>query len=115
MNQVAEIEERQIKNVLVLKIKGRLDAISSSDVEQQIMDYIEAGHTSLVLNFSSVNYLSSVGMRLLLRTVKKLKEVSGKMIVCSVNDRVMDILKMSGFDHLIELTVNEEEAIKKLA
>ena len=113
MDETIAIHEKQSGEVLILQIKGRLDAISSIDAEKKIFDYIGSGHHNLVLNFSEVDYLSSVGMRLLLRTTKKLKMLSGKMVVCSLTSNVMDILKMSGFDHVIEFSKNEEEALKK--
>jgi len=113
MEESVAIEEKIDGDVLVLLIKGRLDAISSVDVEKQIFNYISEGHHNLVLNFSEVDYLSSVGMRLLLRTTKKLKMLSGKLVVCEINTNVMDILKMSGFDHVIEFSPNEQDALKK--
>lgn len=113
MDESVAIEEKINGNVLILLIKGRLDAISSIDVEKQIFNYISEGHHNLILNFSEVDYLSSVGMRLLLRTTKKLKMLSGKLVVCEINTNVMDILKMSGFDHVIEFCNTEQEALKK--
>jgi len=113
MEESVAIEEKISGDVLVLLIKGRLDAISSVDVEKQIFNYIGEGHHNLVLNFSQVDYLSSVGMRLLLRTTKKLKMLSGKLVVCEINTNVMDILKMSGFDHVIEFSPSEQDALKK--
>jgi len=113
MDESIAIEEKISGEVLVLLIKGRLDAISSVDVEKQIFNYISEGHHNLVLNFSQVDYLSSIGMRLLLRTTKKLKMLSGRLVVCEINTNVMDILKMSGFDHVIEFSSNEQDALKK--
>ncbi len=113
MNESVAIEDKIDGNVLILLIKGRLDAISSIDVEKQIFDFISEGHHNIILNFSEVDYLSSVGMRLLLRTTKKLKMLSGKLVVCEINTNVMDILKMSGFDHVIEFAKTEQDALKK--
>jgi len=113
MEETITIEEKLNGDVLVLMLKGRLDAISSIDAEKQIFNYIGSGHHKLILNFSDVDYLSSVGMRLLLRTTKKLKMLSGKMVVCEIKTNVMDILKMSGFDHVIEFSKSEDEALSK--
>lgn len=113
MEGEVEITEQQEGDILLLHIKGRLDAISSPTAEKKILDQITDGHHKLVLDFTDVDYLSSAGMRLLLRTTKKLKTVSGKLIVCSVTSNVMDVLKMSGFDHVIELSSTSEEALQK--
>jgi len=113
MEGAVDIKEGLEGDVLFLKISGRLDAISSPAAEKKILDHITNGQHKVLLDFSEVDYLSSAGMRLLLRTSKKLKTVSGKLIVCSVTSNVLDVLKMSGFDHVIDLSPNKEEALSK--
>lgn len=113
MEEKVEILEKQKDDVLVLEIIGRLDAISSRTAEDKIFNCISNGKKKLLFNFSQVDYLSSAGIRLLLRTTKKLKTVSGKLIVCSISSNIMDILKMSGFDHVIEVSKTEEEGLSK--
>lgn len=99
--------------VLVLKLKGRLDAVSSPGAEKKVFDFINDGERYLLMDFSEVDYLSSAGMRMLLSTTKKLKLLSGKLIVCHVTPNVMDVLKMSGFDHVLELTATQADALNK--
>ena len=113
MQDAVALREKKVGDVLIIYIKGRLDAISSIEAEKQIFNFIDEGHTKMILNFAELDYLSSVGMRLLLRATKKLKALSGKLVVCHVSISVMDILKMSGFDHVIDFTRTEEEALKK--
>lgn len=108
-----EINEEQKGAVLSFHLLGRLDAVSSPGIEKKIFDRIREGHHFLVLNFSDVSYLSSAGMRMLLATVKRLKTLSGKMVVCCIPANVMDVLKMSGFDHVLELALTEEEALAR--
>lgn len=103
------IQDEVKGDILILRLNGRLDAISSPTTEKRIFDYINAGHTKLVLNFFGVDYLSSAGMRMLLSTSKKLKSLSGKLVVCCITSNVMDVLKMSGFDHVLDLASTEEE------
>lgn len=115
MQDAVALREKQVGDILIVSIKGRLDAISSVEAEKQIFSFIDEGHIKLILNFKELDYLSSVGMRLLLRATKRLKALSGKLVVCQVSVGVMDILKMSGFDHVIEFARTEEEALKKFS
>lgn len=100
-------------DVLIWHIKGRLDAVSSPITEKKVFDAINQGQIKLIFNLSEVTYLSSAGMRMLLSTTKKLRTLSGRLIVCSVSTNVMDVLKMSGFDHVLDLSVNEVEALRQ--
>lgn len=109
---VIDFKEEKKGNVLVLRIRGRLDAVTSPTAEKKVFECINAGENKLLLDFSGVVYLSSAGMRMLLSTTKKLKTLSGKLVVCSISDNVMDVLKMSGFDHVLDLAKNEDEALR---
>lgn len=110
---VVDVQEDKKGDILVLRIKGRLDAMSSPAAEKKIFDCINSGQNKLLLEFSGVEYLSSAGMRMLLSTTKKLKALAGKLVVCSITTNVMDVLKMSGFDHVLELAKNEDDGLKK--
>ena len=110
---VVDVKIEKKGNVLILKMKGRLDAISSPAAEKKVFECINNGETNLLLDFEGVDYLSSAGMRMLLSTTKKLKGLSGKLVLCSINNNVMDVLKMSGFDHVLELCDDEESALQK--
>lgn len=108
-----DVREEALGDVLVLRVHGRLDAVSSPNVERKIFDYINGGRYKILLNFSGVDYLSSAGMRMLLSTSKKLKTFNGKLVVSCVTSNVMDVLRMSGFDHVLDLSKTEEDALKK--
>ena len=113
MEELIGLQEEKSGDVLIVRIKGRLDAISASNAEKKVFDLINHGQNKLLFNFAEVDYLSSAGMRMLLSTTKKLKTLSGKLVVCSVTTNVMDVLRMSGFDHVLDLSKNEEDALKK--
>lgn len=108
-----DLKEEKKGNVTVLKLKGRLDAITSPRTEMRIFECINNGQHQILLNFSEVDYLSSAGMRMLLSTTKKLKTLSGKLVLCSVNVNVMDVLRMSGFDHVLEITADQDVGLGK--
>lgn len=110
---VVDVKMEKKGDVLILKMKGRLDAISSPAAEKKVFECINGGEINLLLDFEGVDYLSSAGMRMLLSTTKKLKGLSGKLVLCNINQNVMDVLKMSGFDHVLELCDDQEAALQK--
>lgn len=112
-DKLVNIKEEQRGDLIILRLKGRLDAISSPGIEKQVFDNINNGWHNMLFDFREVDYLSSAGMRMLLSTTRKLKTLSGKLVVSNVNVNVMDVLKMSGFDHVLEIVQNEEEALNK--
>ncbi|MCH9624908.1 MAG: putative anti-sigma factor antagonist BtrV [Chlamydiales bacterium] len=107
-----QIEEKG--DVIVVRVKGRLDAASSPQLEKKINSIIESGHFKLVLNFQDVDYLSSAGMRLMLSVSKKLKHLEGKVVACQLSEDVMDVIKMAGFHQVFEIYPSEEESFNHL-
>lgn len=113
MDGLVSIKEEVKGDILILRMSGRLDAVSSPTVERKVFDYINNGRYKLLLDFSGIDYLSSAGMRMLLSVTKKLKALSGKLVLFSVTLNVMDILKISGFDHVLEIVQVEEDGLHR--
>ncbi len=112
MNQL-ELLEEQNEFATILKVKGRLDAITSPPTEKRILETITKGQNRILLNFSEVDYLSSAGMRTLLVINKKLNSQNGKLVISTITPYVMDVLKMSGFDQVLNLAKDDKEGLQK--
>jgi anti-anti-sigma factor len=106
----AEVEEKG--DVIVMRATGRLDAATSPGLEKQINSIIDSGHFKIILNFEHVDYLSSAGMRLMLSISRKLEKLEGKVVVCNMNDEVLEVIKIAGFTQVLEIYPSEEEAFK---
>lgn len=111
-NRMTDLFVEQKGDIVILRIKGRLDAISSPLVEKRVFESVNDEQYKLLLDMSGVGYLSSSGMRMLLAVTKRLRTMSGKLAICSVTTNVVDVLKMSGFDHALHLFKTEEEALR---
>jgi len=109
---IPDLKIEQVGDVFVLHVKGRLDVVSSPIVEKRILEAINEGHKHLLLEIAEVSYLSSSGMRMLLSIAKKLRTSSGKLAICNLSTNVLDVLKMAGFDHILQLFKTEEEALR---
>lgn len=112
-NENVEIKAEKKGEVFVIRLNGRLDAITSAETERKILGYVEQGEIKILLDFEHVDYISSAGMRVLLAVAKKLRALNGRLVLCAVNTRVLDVLRMSGFDHVMDLQNNEIEALAK--
>jgi anti-anti-sigma factor len=113
MSGLVSIKEETSGDILILRMTGRLDAVSSPTAERKVFDYVNKEQHKILFDFSGVDYLSSAGMRMLLSVAKKLKTLSGKLVIFGITTNVMDVLKMSGFDHVLELTGSQEEGLRK--
>jgi len=107
-----KVEIEEVDDKIVLHIDGRLDAPSTPILEKKLNALIDEGKLDLLLDFSKVEYLSSAGMRLLLSASKKIKSKNGKIVIFSIHDDVMDIIKLAGFDKILNICRTEQEALQ---
>lgn len=100
---------------LLLKIAGRLDAITSVDVEKQLLNLLASTKSNkIIINFSNLKYLSSAGLRLLASIVRSLEVKNGKLVVCSASPTIEKVIGLAGFEEFLNYTKTETEAIQKI-
>jgi anti-sigma B factor antagonist len=83
----------------VVVISGRLDAVQSPTA-QAFLDEVEG---TVTLDCSGLEYISSAGLGVLLKTQKRLLASGGKLRLSGVNRHLQDIFGYSGFDQLFEI------------
>ena len=99
--------------VTIFRLEGRLDTMSSGQLESQISAIAGPEKNKIVLSLAHVDYLSSSGMRVLLAVSKKLKSLGGKLVVCGLTEEVLEIIKMAGFHQILHITADEANALKE--
>ncbi len=109
-----DISARKEKNILVVGLKGRLDAVTAPEFDKKLTEFISQGENSLILNFSGVEYISSAGLRSILASSKMLKSKEGRSVITGLQGSVKDVFKMSGFYSILEISDSEQAAIDLL-
>lgn len=84
-----------------MAVEGRIDTITSQILDKQINDEL-GKFTSLTIDFSDVEYISSAGLRVLISAQKKL-DGDASMRIVNVSDVVNEIFTMSGFDKILKI------------
>lgn len=85
-----------------LLVEGRIDVTTSPKLQAQILNCFQKKN-ELVLDFLNVEYISSAGLRALLIGQKTAMSKRGSMKLVNVNDTVMHVLKMSGFQKILNI------------
>jgi anti-anti-sigma factor len=108
------IKEHRVGNTLVILAEGRLDSGSANDFEEKVLQIIDGGEKSILLDFSMIDYISSAGLRVVLTSAKHQKEKDGRLAICSLVGSVKDIFRVSGFDTIVDIYTDQESALGKL-
>ena len=108
-----EIAERKQDNISVFKISGRLDSNTSPEFEQKVFDAIHNGSKNMVVDFEALDYISSAGLRVILKATKDLKRSNGKFVLCAMKDYVKEVFEIAGFDSFLPITTTLDEAFSQ--
>lgn len=95
------IETTAENGKVLLALEGRLDTLSSPELEQQL-NALLPGCEVLTLDLKKLDYLSSAGLRVLLSAQKRMNG-RGSMIVKNVGEVVMDIFEVTGFNEILTI------------
>ena len=102
------------KNMKIISLEGKMDAISAPEFEHKMGEWLEQGETSFIINLGEVCYMSSAGLRSILIVAKKLKEQDGKLIFVNLREEVQKIFRISGFSSMIPTYESLEAALEHI-
>jgi anti-anti-sigma factor len=83
----------------VVVMRGRLDAAQAANAQ----GYLDKVSGTVTLDLASLEYISSAGLGVLLKTQKRLLGSAGKLRLAGVSPHLRDIFVYSGFDQLFEI------------
>ena len=106
------IKKEKIGDFAVLKIKGRIDTVHSSVLEDEINQLFDSGEKNLIFNCGGANYISSSGLRVFLVAQKKAIALKGKLLLCNMQPAIQEIFRISGFSNLFKIFETQEEALE---
>lgn len=89
-----KIEKNIVENVCTLSVEGDIDTTTSPQLEKAVGECVPPC-TRLVLDLAGVEYVSSAGIRSILRTRKLVG--ADNLILKNLNKNVMEIIRITGF------------------
>ena len=95
------IDKKQNGNALEIALEGRLDTMTSPELEAALKDSLAAAD-SLTLDFAKLDYISSAGLRVLLSAHKAMSGKGG-MKVTNVNEIVQEVFDVTGFADILTI------------
>lgn len=85
---------------MLVTMNGSLDTLAAEQVEPQIKEIEAAASLPISIDCTQLDYISSSGLRLLLRLRKAAAAAGQKVTLCTVNDNIMEVLKVTHFDKM---------------
>lgn len=100
-NENLEITEEIEDGICKLAAKGRIDSNSADYFLNKLESALNDGKIFIVLNMSKVDYLSSIGIRIILKIYKQAAEAGGKFNIARPSEIVKNILGMAALSEMM--------------
>lgn len=94
-SSIVTIESTRVGAKVVLKLGGRMDAVSAKDFETACEPHIAAAANPLVLDLSELIYVSSLGLRSFITVGKALKDQGGELRLCRMSGFVRQLFEIT--------------------
>jgi anti-anti-sigma factor len=106
-----EFEYHEHKNgIRLLKLRGTLDIAGAGAIETKFAAYCSGENTRVIVDLSGVEFLASIGIRLLTANAKSLASRNGRMALLNPTPDVLSVLEITGIPALIPVYSNLESA-----
>jgi anti-sigma B factor antagonist len=105
------IETDNRQSVSVMKVKGRVDSETAPELDDALARLLQENRNQIVLNLQGVEYISSAGLRAVVKAYQAAKKSGGDMRLASVSTPVEVILRTVGMMQMLQMYPTEQEAM----
>ena len=105
-----ELIDTREQGAVVVHLKGRLDGSTANDLDARLR-LLTANADRLVLDMSGLEYIASVGLRVILVVMKQLRAANGKLALAELREQVKQAFELSGFSALCQVCATRTEAL----
>ncbi|MBW1787415.1 MAG: anti-sigma factor antagonist [Deltaproteobacteria bacterium] len=106
-----EIDISKENEAVLVTVKGRMDAVTSPDFQENLEGLVANGERRIVVDCQGLEYISSAGLRSILIISKSLKNEQGELALFGLNDMVREVFEISGFSTVIPIHESRDGAL----
>lgn len=97
--------------VAVITLGGEVDVYTSPQLKQEMTALLNGGTEILIVDLSSVEYLDSTGLGVLIGGLKRARERSGDLRLVCDNVRILRIFEITGLTKIFDIFPSESAAL----
>ena len=109
------VDKRDVEDVTLLYPQGFINAHTVRLFEGEIRQALEQGRFKIVVNCSGLSYIASAGLGALMGAIEEIRVNGGDLRLASLNETVLNIFEILGFNHLYRIYPSEMDAILSFA
>jgi anti-sigma B factor antagonist len=110
-NVELELSAREESGVAILSVSGEVDLYTAPNLDERLSALIADGAHRIVIDFSDVEFLDSTGLGVVVKTLKRVREQEGSLMVVVPNDRIQKVFRITGLDQVVTLHESLPDAV----
>ena len=107
-----KIDTSDVDDITIMVIDGMLTLGSDQYFADMLQNEINRGRQKIILDMTKVKYIDSLGIGQIAGGFTALEEISGKLVLARSNDKIKQLLRLTGLQNHIETFPTVEEAIQ---
>jgi anti-sigma B factor antagonist len=95
--------------IRVFRPVGILDSINGAELRQTVIDAIQSGDRTILINCEAITFMDSSGLGTIVLLLKKVREIGGQFAICSINEQVNMLLELTNTNSVLNVYSNQAE------
>ena len=95
-------------------LEGEVDVYTAPQLKQHLIAILEGPNKKVLIDLTSVDYLDSTALGVLIGGLKRLKEIGGEMILVCPTPRIHRVFEITGLDKIFLIYQSEAEALQEM-
>ena len=104
------IKSERNGNVTIVTISGRVDSVTAAALDSELAKIVREDK-KIILNLKNMAYLSSAGVRAIIKALQSAQKSEGGVKLASVPEQVMEVLQTVGMMQMLQAYPSVDEAV----
>jgi anti-sigma B factor antagonist len=101
---------REVAGRTVVDVRGEVDVYTSALLRERLVEVIDRGPGTVVVNLRRVDFLDSTGLGVLVGALKRLRMAGGDLSLVCANEKLLKIFRITALDRVFALYDTVEAA-----
>ena len=105
------VETRDVEEITLLYPRGFINAHTVRLFETELQRALQQGRFKIVVNCVGLLYIASAGLGAIMGAIEEIRTNGGDLRLTNLNETVLNIFEILGFNHLYRIFPSEMDAI----
>jgi anti-anti-sigma factor len=105
------LREEDIDGIAILTVERRIRGALEERLKDRIEELVRGGCLQIVVDLKEVPYFDSSDIGRIIRAHLSARRAGARVRLCSLSERIMEALKLTRLDTILEIYQDEQEAM----